>query len=156
MHLLYADDTPIFSDSDPNQVDCLWRYLRTFELLTGMKVNLAKTKMIGVLIANLELHSLALHLGCFIESLPSSYLGLPLCRKTHKTFMGQPHRKIYLEIYFVEGSFRILWGKNHPNQSNPCQHPHLLYVSLPNPNLGIKALGKTNERFPLGRSRGIP
>ncbi|KAL4189124.1 hypothetical protein AMTRI_Chr08g205450 [Amborella trichopoda] len=55
-------------------MDCLWRFLKTFELLTGMKVNLANTKMIGVLLGNTELENLANCLGC-----PSSYLRLPLC-----------------------------------------------------------------------------
>ncbi|KAL4199256.1 hypothetical protein AMTRI_Chr03g50260 [Amborella trichopoda] len=41
-----------------------------------MKVNLIETKMLGIQVQNPELDS---RLGCAIEILPSSYLGLPLC-----------------------------------------------------------------------------
>ncbi|KAL4180541.1 hypothetical protein AMTRI_Chr13g125810 [Amborella trichopoda] len=44
--------------------------------------------MIGILVQNAELESLAQKLGCAIETLPSSYLGLPLC-------LGKPRKHLW-------------------------------------------------------------
>ncbi|KAL4196105.1 hypothetical protein AMTRI_Chr04g244380 [Amborella trichopoda] len=44
-----------------------------------MRVNLSKTKMMGIHVERTALLSLAYRLGCALENLPTSYLGLPLC-----------------------------------------------------------------------------
>ncbi|KAL4182371.1 hypothetical protein AMTRI_Chr12g275660 [Amborella trichopoda] len=53
-----------------------------------MKVNLTKTKMAGIQVQNPELESLANGLGCVVETLSSSNLGLPLC-------LGMPKKHLW-------------------------------------------------------------
>ena len=50
--------------------------LLLFEALSGLKVNLAKSAIIPIGEV-LDLHQLAHFFGCGVDSLPSTYLGLP-------------------------------------------------------------------------------
>lgn len=56
----------------------LIRVLRCFELASGLRVNLCKSKLFGVSCSPLELESLAKGLNCGAGSFPFSYLGLPI------------------------------------------------------------------------------
>ena len=81
-HLLYADDTLIFSEANKDQLKYLSWILMWFEALSGLKINLNKSEIIPIgPVDNAE--ELATELGCKIGSLPTSYLGLPLGAK-HK------------------------------------------------------------------------
>lgn len=50
-----------------------------FEVISGLKVNLSKSALIGISIEECNLLYLTDILDCKVASLPSSYLGLPLC-----------------------------------------------------------------------------
>ena len=79
-HFLFADDTLIFCDADPDQVLQL-RYLLTwFEAISGLKVNLGKSKLVPVGDVPF-IEDLAGMLGCTTSCLPMTYLGLPLGAK---------------------------------------------------------------------------
>ena len=81
-HLLYADDTIIFCESNSEQLMCLRWTLMWFEAFSGLKINLNKSVIIPLgRVDNVEM--LAAELGCGVGSLPTTYLGLPL---------GAPHR----------------------------------------------------------------
>ncbi|KAL4186964.1 hypothetical protein AMTRI_Chr09g36820 [Amborella trichopoda] len=172
--LLYADDTLIFYDVNPSQVNCLWRFQRTFELLTGMKVKLSKTKMMGIHVEVSILQRLASCLGCTTHTIPSSYFFLDksvaekaptlflLIKEQRKTIkiqpyatkenhVGQPYREIHMEIRLLERQISIIWGKNHLNSSNSSQYSHLFHVTFPYPHFGHSETGKTHERLPLVR-----
>ncbi|XP_026400011.1 uncharacterized protein LOC113295893 [Papaver somniferum] len=71
------DDTLIFVDANVEEIQRLLIILTTFELLTGMKLNLEKSSMIGVG-ADDVIGDLAMELGFKIEKLPIKYLALPL------------------------------------------------------------------------------
>ncbi len=76
-YLLFADDTIVFCDADPEQLLHLRMVLSCFEAVTGLGVNMAKSEL--VLVGHvLNLSLLADILCCRIGSLPMSYLGLPL------------------------------------------------------------------------------
>ena len=79
-HLLYADHTILFCELRRDQMAYLSWLLMWFKAISGLKINLNKSKIIPVgSVENVEV--LALELGCKIGSLPSSYLGLPLGAK---------------------------------------------------------------------------
>ena len=76
-HLLFADDTLIFCDTNAEQLQYLsWTFM-WFEAISRLKVNLSKSEAIPVG-EGVPMETLAPVLGCKIGSLPTSYLGLPL------------------------------------------------------------------------------
>ena len=79
-HLLFANDTIIFCDANPNQLANLREILNRFEEVSRLKINLGKSELIPVG----EVHNLDVLvglLGCRHSSLPLKYLGLPLDAK---------------------------------------------------------------------------
>lgn len=78
--LLFADDTLIFSDANPEHMTHLRYVLTWFEAISGLRVNLGKLELVpvGSVPAKEELATI---LGCKTSSLPMQYLGLPLGAK---------------------------------------------------------------------------
>ena len=76
-HLLYANDTIMFCDADPEQLLYIRMVLTCFEAVTSLRVNMNKSEMvpIGKVDGIAELVAL---LSCHIGSLPLQYLGMPL------------------------------------------------------------------------------
>ena len=76
-HLLYADDTILFCEADPEQLLYIRMVLTCFEAVIGLKVNMNKSEMvpIGEVVG---LDDLATLLMCRIGLLPLQYLGMPL------------------------------------------------------------------------------
>jgi hypothetical protein len=76
-HLLFADDTLIFSEANPDHLRNLRSLFLCFEAVSGLRINLAKSELVPVgNVMNVE--GLASILGCRVSSLPMKYLGLPL------------------------------------------------------------------------------
>lgn len=78
-HLQFADDTLIFCAAKEEQVQNLVAIIRFFEAVSGLKVNLFKSEVIGISVEGHILHCLVDLMGCEVGSLPTTYLGLPLC-----------------------------------------------------------------------------
>ena len=79
-YLLFANDTLIFCDVDPNRLVTLREILNRFEEVSGLKINLGKSELVPVG----EVHNLDMLvglLGCRHSSLPLKYLGLSLDAK---------------------------------------------------------------------------
>ena len=104
-HLLFVNDTLIFSDSNKEQLEALsWAFM-WFEAISGLKINLDKSKLIPIIeITNIE--DLASMLGCKVGSLPSTYWGLPL---------GVPFKSIHAWDVVEEGFQRrlALWQRQY-------------------------------------------
>ena len=76
-HLLFADDTIIFCEARQDHLTSLSWILVWFEVASGLKINLAKSKVIPVGEVE-DIDELAVELGCRVGALPTVYLGLPL------------------------------------------------------------------------------
>ena len=76
-HLLFADDTLVFCGASRDQVQAIGNLLVCFELVSGLKVNLAKSVIVPVGDVS-NIGAMAEVLGCEVGSLPIPYLGLPL------------------------------------------------------------------------------
>jgi hypothetical protein len=76
-YLLFADDTLIFCNGRPSQLHCLRSLFLLFEATSGLKVNLAKSKLIPMGDVD-QVESLADILGCGVATLQVKYLGLPM------------------------------------------------------------------------------
>ena len=83
-HLLFVDDTLVFCKDSREQLVYLNWILMWFEALYGLKINLSKSALLPVgSVENPK--SLALELGCKVDCLPTTYLGLPLGVKHNST-----------------------------------------------------------------------
>ena len=76
-HLLFEDDTLVFCGANPDHFCYLRVLFLSFEVVFGLKVNLAKSILVPV--GNVDnVDVLAGILGCWTSSSPLKYLGLPL------------------------------------------------------------------------------
>jgi len=76
-HLLFADDTLFICKPYESNIGYLRCILLLFEAMSGLKVNLAQSVLIPIGKVP-DLHHLAQFFDCRVDSLPSTYLGLPL------------------------------------------------------------------------------
>ncbi len=88
-HLLFADDTVVFCDADPEQLLHLRMVLSCFEAVIDLGVNMGKSEL--VLVGDVRNGSqLADILCCNIGSLPMMYLGLPLGASFKASMVWKP------------------------------------------------------------------
>ncbi|XP_058078667.1 uncharacterized protein LOC131226996 [Magnolia sinica] len=66
-------------EEDSVLVDNLHFVIRCFEVVSGLKVNLTKSKLCGINIEPKEVSDFAQKMGCAAASFLSSFVGLPLC-----------------------------------------------------------------------------
>ena len=76
-HLLFVDDTIIFSEARKEHLTSLSWILAWFKAASGLRINLAKSELITVEEVE-DIEEMAVELGCRVGSLPTVYLGLPL------------------------------------------------------------------------------
>jgi hypothetical protein len=76
-HILFADDTLVFCGANLDHLRFLRVLLLSFEAVSGLKINLAKSVLVYVGDVD-NMDELAGIMGCGVSSLPLKYLGLPL------------------------------------------------------------------------------
>ncbi|GJV44440.1 putative RNA-directed DNA polymerase [Tanacetum coccineum] len=79
--LQYADDTLFFGDRSNLNAKHLIHILKCFELSLGLKVNISKSRLVGIGVSSSDAESLVADLGCSHEILPFIYLGLPVGKR---------------------------------------------------------------------------
>ena len=88
-HLLFADNTLIFCDTDPMQIASLRAILARFEEVSGLRINLGKSELVPIgVVHNMDV--LVEMLGCRQSSLPLIYLGLLLRAKFKELSIWNP------------------------------------------------------------------
>ena len=76
--LHFIDDTIFFSMIDIKNIMTIKCVLICFEIVSGLKVNYTKSKLIGLRIQNNVLHRFSMILYCSTMEVPFKYLGVPV------------------------------------------------------------------------------
>jgi len=76
--LQYADDTIFFGEATMDNVIALKAILRAFELVSGLKINFAKSRFGAFGISDQWKHDAAKYLNRSCLTLPFVYLGIPI------------------------------------------------------------------------------
>ncbi|GJX20869.1 putative RNA-directed DNA polymerase [Tanacetum coccineum] len=79
--LQFADDALLFGEWSRLNASNLINILKCFEMGSGLKVNLDKSRIFGVGVPDNDVSSVASSLGCAHGILPFIYLGLPVGRR---------------------------------------------------------------------------
>ncbi|GJU07884.1 hypothetical protein Tco_1124314 [Tanacetum coccineum] len=77
-HLMYADDVIFMGDCSFQNANNLIGNLWCFFLTSGLKINVQKSKLLGVRVDHEESSELASILGCGVSMFPFTYLGVPV------------------------------------------------------------------------------
>lgn len=77
-HLFYADDVIFIGEWSSENVQNIVLLLRCFFLVSGLKINLLKCKLMGVGMLMTEIQRMADYIGCEAATIPFVYLGLPV------------------------------------------------------------------------------
>lgn len=77
-HLQYADDTLCIGEASVENLWTLKALLRCFEMMSGLKVNFAKSCLIGVNVEREFMEAACNFMNCREGSLPFKHLGLPV------------------------------------------------------------------------------
>jgi hypothetical protein len=88
--LQYADDTLFIGEACVENLWSMKATLRWFELVSGLKVNFSKSRLIGVNVSTNFLERAAHFLHCKIGSLPFTYLGLPVGANPRRASTWEP------------------------------------------------------------------
>ncbi|KAL4351250.1 hypothetical protein GQ457_06G036320 [Hibiscus cannabinus] len=89
-HLQFADDLIIFCRDNESQIRNIVRILRGFELVSGLQINLRKSKLLGINVEESLVDSWASIFHCKSEKLPCLYLGLPLGQPKNSKQLWSP------------------------------------------------------------------
>ncbi|GJT85019.1 RNA-directed DNA polymerase, eukaryota, partial [Tanacetum coccineum] len=75
-HLFYADDVVFIGEWNNNNIQTLLSVLRCFYLASGLKINLHKSKLMGIGVSSNVVAAAASLIGCSILTAPFNYLGV--------------------------------------------------------------------------------
>ncbi|GJV02489.1 RNA-directed DNA polymerase, eukaryota, reverse transcriptase zinc-binding domain protein [Tanacetum coccineum] len=77
-HLMYADDVIFLGEWSDTNAQNLICTLRCFYLISGLKINVHKSKVLGVGVSDIEVSNMAKIIGCGVANFPLKYLGVPV------------------------------------------------------------------------------
>ncbi|GJR94349.1 RNA-directed DNA polymerase, eukaryota [Tanacetum coccineum] len=74
-HMFYADDAVFVGQWCDDNINILTHVLDCFYWASGLRINMSKSKIMGILVADDKVKSAATKLGCLMLNTPFSYLG---------------------------------------------------------------------------------
>ncbi|GJU06616.1 RNA-directed DNA polymerase, eukaryota, reverse transcriptase zinc-binding domain protein [Tanacetum coccineum] len=77
-HLIYVDDVIFMGEWSQSNVHNLLCMLRCFYLVSGLKINVQKSKILGVYVSNEDVSDMAKVIRCGVANLSLIYLGIPV------------------------------------------------------------------------------
>ncbi|GKC67573.1 RNA-directed DNA polymerase, eukaryota, partial [Tanacetum coccineum] len=75
-HLFYADDVIFVGKWELSNLSTVVKVLKWFHVASGLKINLSKSKLMGIGISNDAVVSAARSIGCAVLQTPFNYLGV--------------------------------------------------------------------------------
>ena len=89
-HLQFANDTLLFMEANHSVFLNFFRLLELFGSVSGLRVNLRKSTLLGINIDDDMLQNLASFSRCEVGAWPIKYLGLPLGDNPQKLDFWEP------------------------------------------------------------------
>jgi hypothetical protein len=89
-HLQYADDTLFIGEACVENLWCVKAILRCFELMSGLKINFAKSMIFGVVPDEPFMRVASKFLNCKVGKFPFIYLGLSVGANPRKESTWEP------------------------------------------------------------------
>ncbi|GJW12971.1 RNA-directed DNA polymerase, eukaryota, reverse transcriptase zinc-binding domain protein [Tanacetum coccineum] len=74
-HMFYADDAVFVGQWSESNINSLVHVLECFNLVSGLKINMRKSKILGVHVKSDKVNMAAMKLGCLVLKAPFLYLG---------------------------------------------------------------------------------
>ncbi|GJW76620.1 RNA-directed DNA polymerase, eukaryota [Tanacetum coccineum] len=74
-HLFYADDVMFVGQWRESNISTLVNVLECFHRASGLKINMSKSKILGINVETAKIKQAAVQLGCLILNAPFTYLG---------------------------------------------------------------------------------
>ncbi|PNX65997.1 ribonuclease H [Trifolium pratense] len=88
--LQFADDTVIVGEGNWDNLWSIKTVLRSFELVSGLKVNFFKSKLYGINLEDNFLSAASEFLHCGVDSIPFRFLGIPVGSNPRRKSTWQP------------------------------------------------------------------
>ncbi|GKV24665.1 hypothetical protein SLEP1_g34249 [Rubroshorea leprosula] len=89
-HLQFVHDTIFFGEATEDNIGVIKSIMRTFELVSGLKINLAKSQLMSIGVEDDWGSKMAYRLWCKEGELPFKYLGIPIGEKHKRLVVWQP------------------------------------------------------------------
>ncbi|GJY06599.1 RNA-directed DNA polymerase, eukaryota [Tanacetum coccineum] len=77
-YLMYADDVIFFGDWSRSNASNLISMLHCFFLVSGLKINVHKSNVLGIGVSDDEISCMANVIGCGVTKFPLTYFGIPI------------------------------------------------------------------------------
>ena len=109
--LQFADDTLFMCEDSFSNIFAIKTILRFYEILSGLKVNFHKSKLVGISVDSYALSTYAKTLNCNTMRLPFQYLGVEVGRNPRKKQFWEPViKKIETRLSSWKGRFLSMAG----------------------------------------------
>ncbi|XP_039013824.1 uncharacterized protein LOC120143590 [Hibiscus syriacus] len=89
-HLQFTDYLIIFYGASKMHILNVKRVFHAFQVISGLQLNMKKSKLFGVNLNEEEVQDWANTIGCSVGSFPSNYLGLPLGANRNSVALWNP------------------------------------------------------------------
>ncbi|GJU52011.1 RNA-directed DNA polymerase, eukaryota [Tanacetum coccineum] len=119
-HMFYADDVVFVGQWCDDNINILTHVLDCFYWASGLRINISKSKIMGILMADDKVKSATTKLGCLMLNTPFSYLGTKVggsMSRTHaweevidkerQRIEATPIKTLYPRIYALENSKQV-------------------------------------------------
>lgn len=110
-HLHFADDTMLFGSSRRQKVINLMTIMRCLQLVSGLKVNLSDSMVLGVGCTEENPRSLATCFCCKSGKFPIHYLGLPIGANPRSEFLSDPVVEKFEKNISMENTMFVFRGR---------------------------------------------